>query len=169
MLKLLVILFVLSICSCSSINQQFINSVDSYTKTILPEYKEYVKNDPSLDTTTQRIRIQTADTFQALVDSAKSFVADDKKVESEKPIEDKAKVEKEKPIENKEKPVGDSKKVGDKKPVEKEEKAVVDSKKEDKEKPIEKKEDVVGDIAKIEKEKTVVDSVKSVEEEKNNE
>lgn len=186
MLKLLLIIVVLSICSCGSINQQFINSVDSYTKTILPEYKEYVKNDPSLDTTTQRIRIQTANTFQALVDSAKSSVADkekpvapiadDKNVESEKPVENKekvvgdiAKVDNEKSVENKEKPVIDDKKVENEKSVEDKEKPIVDDKKAENEKPVEDKEKTVGDIAKVENVTPVVDSVKSIDKDKNNE
>ncbi len=147
MSKLLIILFVLSIFSCSSINKQFINSVDSYTETILPEYKEYGKNDPALDKDSKRIRIQTANTFQALVDSAKAVV------DKEKPVEDSKKVEDKKPVVDKEKPIA----------------PVAEDKKVESEKPIENKEKPVIDSAKVESEKPIENKEKPVEEEKNNE
>jgi hypothetical protein len=54
-----------------SVNQEFVKAVDGYTKVILPEYKDYITNDPDLSEDTMRIRIQTADKFQELVDEAK--------------------------------------------------------------------------------------------------
>lgn len=53
-----------------SLNKAFVKSVNDYTVTILPEYKEYIENDPNLDKDTKRIRKQTADKFQALVNDA---------------------------------------------------------------------------------------------------
>ncbi len=54
-----------------AVNQEFVRSVDGYTRVILPDYKEYVEKDPALSEDTRRIRIQTADRFQELVDAAK--------------------------------------------------------------------------------------------------
>jgi len=54
-----------------SVNQDFVRGVDGYTKVILPEYKDYIGKDPKLSPDTKRIRIQTADKFQQLVDDAK--------------------------------------------------------------------------------------------------
>ena len=54
-----------------SVNHEFVKAVDGYTKVILPEYKDYITSDPDLSEDTKRIRIQTADKFQELVDEAK--------------------------------------------------------------------------------------------------
>jgi len=54
-----------------SVNQEFIKAVDGYTKVILPEYKNYITNDPYLNERTKRIRMQTAEKFQELIDEAK--------------------------------------------------------------------------------------------------
>lgn len=67
----LIIFLCIVINGCSNLNKQFVGSVDGYTQVILPEYEEYVENDPNLIEDTKRIRIQTANEFQALVDEAK--------------------------------------------------------------------------------------------------
>ncbi|MBW1985908.1 MAG: hypothetical protein JRI50_01555 [Deltaproteobacteria bacterium] len=54
-----------------SVNQDFVRAVDGYTRVILPEYQDYVKQDPQLSPDTKRIRLQTADKFQQLVDEAR--------------------------------------------------------------------------------------------------
>lgn len=61
----------LILVSGCSVNQDFVRAVDGYTKVILPEYQDYIKNDPKLSTDTKRIRIQSAEKFQELVDNAK--------------------------------------------------------------------------------------------------
>jgi len=56
---------------CFASQKLFVGAVDGYTKVILPEYKVYVTQDTTLDKDTKRIRIQTVDKFQELVDEAK--------------------------------------------------------------------------------------------------
>lgn len=53
-----------------ALDRSFVKSVDDYAKTILPEYKEYIQEDPNLEKDTKRIRIQTADKFQQLINDA---------------------------------------------------------------------------------------------------
>ena len=53
------------------VNKEFVKAVDGYAKVILPEYKNYVASDPALSEDTKRIRVQTADKFQELVNEAK--------------------------------------------------------------------------------------------------
>jgi len=71
MRKLLVSVAVLGLVAGCSLNVQFVRSVDEYTKVILPEYRTYVQKDTTLDEDTKRIRSQTADRFQLLIDDAK--------------------------------------------------------------------------------------------------
>lgn len=68
--RLLVVSAAILLSGCS-LNKQFVRSVDDYTKVILPEYRTYVQSDSTLDEDTKRIRSQTADRFQLLVDDAK--------------------------------------------------------------------------------------------------
>jgi len=56
-------------CSC---NKSFVTGVDDYANTILPDYKAYVQNDESISVESKRIRVQTADSFRALIDEAKA-------------------------------------------------------------------------------------------------
>jgi len=76
MKRIIVVVSILSLVSCSS-NRSFIKAVDSYTRVILPEYRNYVKNDQNLDSDSKRIRIQTAEQFQKLVNQADSTAAGD--------------------------------------------------------------------------------------------
>jgi hypothetical protein len=69
-LFVLVIFISSMLIGCAS-DQAFVKSVDGYTKTILPEYRAYVKGDPNLSDDSKRIRLQSADKFQQLVDEAK--------------------------------------------------------------------------------------------------
>lgn len=64
------ILLVFVIGGCS-VNKEFVKAVDGYTKVILPEYKAYISHDTNLNEDTKRIRVQTADKFQELVNEAK--------------------------------------------------------------------------------------------------
>jgi len=64
------ILLVFLIGGCS-VNKEFVKGVDGYTKVILPEYKDYISNDTTLNEDTKRIRLQTAEKFQELVNEAK--------------------------------------------------------------------------------------------------
>lgn len=57
--------------SCAP-SKQFVDAVDGYTKVILPEYKVYIQEDSTLSDETKRIRTQSADNFQALIDEAKN-------------------------------------------------------------------------------------------------
>ncbi len=66
----LILVISMVIVGCAA-NQDFVRSVDGYTRVILPDYKNYVQKDPTLSDDTKRIRIQAADKFQELVDSAK--------------------------------------------------------------------------------------------------
>jgi len=67
---ILVVLASILVAGCS-VNQEFVKAVDGYTKVILPEYKDYIANDPNLGERTKQIRMQTADKLQELVDEAK--------------------------------------------------------------------------------------------------
>jgi len=69
MKKILVVCFAF-LSSCAPLNQDFVKALDSYTKVILPEYKNYVQADTSLNDETKAIRMQTAERFQILIDSA---------------------------------------------------------------------------------------------------
>ncbi|OPX20562.1 MAG: hypothetical protein BZ151_03200 [Desulfobacca sp. 4484_104] len=73
MKQVLVILWVggLLLLGGCSVNQDFVRGVDGYTQIILPEYKAYIAKDPQLSPDTKRIRLQSADKFQQLVDDAK--------------------------------------------------------------------------------------------------
>lgn len=65
------IVFVVLLCSCAAVNQNFVKSVDGYSRVILMEYKMYVEKDTSLSEATKKIRLQSADQFQKMVDEAK--------------------------------------------------------------------------------------------------
>lgn len=66
---LVAVTFVVLFAGCS-LNKAFVKSVNDYTQTILPEYKQYIEKDPGLDEDTKRIRLQTAQKFQELIDDA---------------------------------------------------------------------------------------------------
>lgn len=63
-------------CACllalttGCLNKQFVKAVDGYTQVILPEYKAYVDGDKTITDETKRIRKQTAEKLQDLVDEA---------------------------------------------------------------------------------------------------
>ena len=60
---------VLGLSGC--INTVFVNAVDRHTSVILPEYRAYVQADPVLGETSKRIRLESADTLEALIREAK--------------------------------------------------------------------------------------------------
>jgi PBP1b-binding outer membrane lipoprotein LpoB len=68
-MSLILLAFFFAGCSC---NKAFVTGVDDYANTILPDYRAYVQNDESITEDSKRIRIQTADSFRALIDEAKT-------------------------------------------------------------------------------------------------
>ena len=71
MRKCIFLIFLVFVVGGCSVNKEFVKGVDGYTKVILPEYKDYISNDTNLNEDTKRIRLQTADKFQELVNEAK--------------------------------------------------------------------------------------------------
>ena len=69
-MKKAILIPLLFLFGCTA-NKIFVKAVDGYTTVILPEYKTYIQNDSTLNDDTKRIRIQTADKFQQLVDEQK--------------------------------------------------------------------------------------------------
>lgn len=69
-MKRLAIVALLALGGCS-LNQDFVRGVDGYSGVILPEYEEYVKQDPKLDDDSRRIRLQTSERFRKLVQEAR--------------------------------------------------------------------------------------------------
>lgn len=67
MKKLIVIL---CLFACCSLDKQFAKSVNDLTQTILPEYKEYIENDSTLNKDSKRIRKQSADKLEEILDEA---------------------------------------------------------------------------------------------------
>lgn len=53
-----------------TVDGEFAVAVDGFAAVILPEYRAYVTDDPALSADTKRIRLQTADRFEALIDAA---------------------------------------------------------------------------------------------------
>ena len=71
MKKILVILIIGLFCFGCAINAEFVKGVDEYSTVILPEYKDYVNKDDTLSEDSKRIRKQTANSFQKLIDESK--------------------------------------------------------------------------------------------------
>ena len=69
MKKLLIVSVVILFAGCS-LDKQFVTSINQYLDVILPEYKEYVKEDIDISDDTKRIRTQTADRLDSLVSNA---------------------------------------------------------------------------------------------------
>jgi len=70
-MRIVMLGFIFMACMGCSVNKQFVGAVDGYSQVILPEYKSYIQKDSTLSQDTKRIRTQSADKFQALVDHAK--------------------------------------------------------------------------------------------------
>jgi hypothetical protein len=70
LIVVMVVMMSTVLCGCAT-DQGFVKAVDGYTKVILPEYKGYIQSDQNLSEDSKRIRLQTADKFQQLVDEAK--------------------------------------------------------------------------------------------------
>ena len=75
---LLLIGLVGGLCGCS-LNRDFVKATDDYAQVILPRYVEYVEKDETLDADSKRIRTQTAERFQMLIDEAKKQLKEDVK------------------------------------------------------------------------------------------
>jgi hypothetical protein len=71
MKKILIVLVIGLFCFGCSISDEFVKGIDGYSSVILPEYKDYVENDNTLSEDSKRIRKQTADSFQNLIDESK--------------------------------------------------------------------------------------------------
>ena len=56
--------------ACCTVNEAFVNGMDSGAKVILPRYVNYVQNDANLDEDTKEERIRTADKMRELIDEA---------------------------------------------------------------------------------------------------
>ena len=70
-MKSLTILLVLFLLFANCVNKVFLQGVDSCTSVIIPEYRVYVEDDASLDSTTKRIRVQTINKLEELIETAK--------------------------------------------------------------------------------------------------
>lgn len=73
---LVAVAFTALLAGCS-LNKAFVKSVNDYSEAILPEYKQYIKRDPVLDDDTKRIRLQSAEKFQELIDDAMKEAGDE--------------------------------------------------------------------------------------------
>ena len=51
-------------------SRAFVTAVDGHLGVILPEYRAYVSGDESLEPDSKRIRLESADSLDALVDTA---------------------------------------------------------------------------------------------------
>lgn len=60
---------VASMTGCA-VDEGFVAAVDGYSQAILPEYRAYILADEGLSPETKRIRLQTAERFEALIDTA---------------------------------------------------------------------------------------------------
>ena len=52
-------------------DRRFVAAVDAQAKVILPQYKSYVAADPGLDGASKRIRLENAEAFARLIETAK--------------------------------------------------------------------------------------------------
>lgn len=59
------------VLSVNYLDRTFVQGVESYTNLIIPEYKRYVEQDLKLSPDTKRIRKQSADKLQELINKAK--------------------------------------------------------------------------------------------------
>ena len=74
------LIYVVCVCAfvgCTSPDQAFVKSVDGFAGVILPAYTGYVQKDQDLDEDTIRIRLNTAEQFQRLIDQAKETKKND--------------------------------------------------------------------------------------------
>ena len=69
MKTLVAIVLMVVLCGCTP-QSAFVRAVDNHVNVILPEYRAYVSDDAKLDETSKRIRIESADALEALIDSA---------------------------------------------------------------------------------------------------
>jgi len=65
-----VVCVVFMLAGCTP-NSAFVRAVDNHTAVILPEYRAYVAADDTLDETSKRIRTESADALEELIDAAK--------------------------------------------------------------------------------------------------
>ena len=66
----LAIAMVMFLAGCMP-SQAFVVAVDGHLAVIMPEYRAYVSGDEELDATSKRIRLESADALDTLVDTAK--------------------------------------------------------------------------------------------------
>ena len=67
----LAVVVVLLLTGCMP-NRAFVSAVDMHTAVILPEYRAYVAADATLDETSKRIRLESADALRALIDAGQA-------------------------------------------------------------------------------------------------
>lgn len=70
-MRKLTILSISCLLFVNCVSKVFLQGVDSCTEVIIPEYRAYIKNDVTLDSTTKRIRVQTIDKLEELIEAAK--------------------------------------------------------------------------------------------------
>jgi hypothetical protein len=69
--------FAVAVLSGCAADGAFERAVDGYAEAILPEYRAYVAEDEGLSEASKRIRLQTADRFEALIDAALESAVDE--------------------------------------------------------------------------------------------
>ena len=76
---LAILLTVLVLAGCGTLDQAFVDGVDkSAVKSgLLDEYEQYVENDPNLSDTTKVIRKNTAKELRDLIEKAKKSLEDE--------------------------------------------------------------------------------------------
>lgn len=65
----LAVIMVFALAGCMP-NRAFVTAVDGHVSVILPEYRAYVAADETLDETSVRIRLESADALEALIAAA---------------------------------------------------------------------------------------------------
>jgi hypothetical protein len=70
MYRVFVLLTILCLCGCS-MDQQFVQGVDTAWEVIGPRYVQYIQDDGSLDDVSKGIRIRTAEALTRLIEEAK--------------------------------------------------------------------------------------------------
>ena len=71
-MKRLAVAIILLFCAGCMPNRAFVSAVDMHTAVILPEYRAYVAADATLDETSIRIRLESADALRALIDAGQA-------------------------------------------------------------------------------------------------
>ena len=76
---LAILLTVLVLAGCGTLDQTFVNAMDkgAVESGLLDEYEQYVENDPNLSDTTKVIRRNSAKELRTTIEKAKKSLEDD--------------------------------------------------------------------------------------------